>query len=198
MWEHGHEHIDTWPHACRHRAMCTWRHVLCSEMLMESDSNQIWGWLWLWPIALNQICTLVHSAKPRTMHWTIARNRIPRSAIAGNKLRGWIYRQIWSRCRHSFSDQKCVVLYVIRHDQLIPPALPPPLLPHPPSSSQLWLYLHSLVYNLVRPETTTVPSYLNDVWSMLGIVWHDTVGWGRATKMHDETQIPSFLIWGKR
>jgi hypothetical protein len=102
MWVYDHVHIDTWPHACGHRAMCTWIQVHCSEMHMESDSNQIWSWLSLWPIALKQICTLVHSAKPRSLHWTIARNRIPRSARAGNKLRSWIYRQIWGQNRNWF------------------------------------------------------------------------------------------------
>jgi hypothetical protein len=76
------------------------------------------------------------------------------------------------RCRNSFSDHKCGLVY--RHDQLIPHHPPP----HPSSiiSSQqpigvrkIWcICAHALVYNLVNPNMTTEPFVLNDVWPKPG------------------------------
>jgi hypothetical protein len=76
------------------------------------------------------------------------------------------------RCRHSFSDQKCAVLYILNMISWSPPALPHPsslipLLPSQWEDEKLCEYVHFLVYYLVGPKTTTVPFDLNDVWSML-------------------------------
>jgi hypothetical protein len=56
-------------------------------------------------------------------------------------------------------------MYCNRHDQLIPTPSSPPLLPQPPPplDEKLCVYVYFVVYNLVRPKTTTVP---DDSWSM--------------------------------
>ncbi len=102
-------------------------------------------------------------------HWATAVTRLqklkqpPRENVS-------TYRTV---CMYSFSDQKCVVLYVLYlHDQLIAPTLTPsprPLLHHTPlylANERSCAYVHSLVYNLVRPKTSTLPFILNDVWSI--------------------------------
>jgi hypothetical protein len=80
-------------------------------------------------------------------------------------------RKECSSC-HSFSDQKCVILYLLDTISVFPPTLHPS---SPPLNSQreeekncVYMYIvQSLVYNFVRPKTTTLHLGLNYVWTII-------------------------------
>ncbi len=63
---------------------------------------------------------------------------------------------------------KSVRYLCIIHDQMIPLRRPHPCpLLSQQEDDKLYVYVNCLVYNLVRPKSTTAPFVHNDVWFMV-------------------------------